>query len=246
MSDNIFEIAGSGLDVADTRVKSMMHNIVNAESPGFKKANVEIKSFPLWLEQYQQKLGSQQPQATGLFYDKTPGTLVKSTSNTDLAIGGDGFFVIQAAWGEGYTRDGRFKLDKDGKLLTLSNGYPLLGERGPIEAPPGSQIEIDQSGYVKVDRNIIDRIRVVNINDFSKLEAVGGAIFRSPANVDVGAEENESPRILQGYLESSNVNIITETMELIYLERTYGINSKLVQNRDAMLTKALEMGRVTQ
>ena len=185
------------------------------------------------------------PQVESGYYDHAPGALIRTGSPTDIAIGGDGFFVIGAPWGEGYTRDGRFTLDKEGQLVTVSGNYPVLGEQGPIVLPAGSRMDVSPAGEVKVDGAVVDKIRLVTVADKKMLEPVSGAIFRVVAS-EGQIEEVLSPKVIQGYIESSNVRMVDEMMNLVMVSRLYGINVKLVQTRDGNLARALEMGRPTQ
>jgi flagellar basal body rod protein FlgG len=245
LTDRIFNIGESGIEAADERVKSLMNNMVNAETPGFKRTDVVQRAFPLELEAAEKKLSAMRPQVEGAYYDHAPGALIRTGSPTDIAIGGDGYFVIGAPWGEGYTRDGRFVLDKEGQLVTVSGNYPVLGERGPIVVPAGSRLEVSSSGDVKVDGAAVDKIRLVSIGDKNLLEPVSGSIFRVTSS-EGKIEEVSSPSVIQGYMESSNVRMVDEMMNLVMVSRLYGINVKLVQTRDANLAKAVTMGSPTQ
>lgn len=236
-------IGQSGLETTDEKVKSLMNKMVNAETPGFKGSEVVVRSFPLELQAAEKKLQSEEPRVEGTFYNHIKGSLMRTGGKTDLALGSDGFFVVLGQWGEGYTRDGRFTLDSEGKLISTVGKFPLLGQNGPIIIPPGTSIEISQNGEVRAGDNLIDRIRVVNFDSLQDLESVNGSIFKNPEG-RLNPIEVESPRIVQGYIEASNVNVIDQMMELIYLNRIYNIDTKIVQTRDANLSRALEMGKI--
>ena len=182
-----------------------------------------------------------EPKVQGAFRSQAAGTLVQTGGSTDLAIGGDGYFVVETPWGEGYTRDGRFTLDAEGRLVTVAGNYPLLGQSGPIVIIPGARVEFSQTGDVRVDDQVVEKVRVVNFENPAKLEAVSGSLFRNLGEAEL--KEVQYPRIIQGYVEASNVNIIQEMMELIYLSRAYNINTKMISTRDGLLTRTLEMGK---
>ena len=166
MTDPILKIGQSGLETTDERVKSLVNKMVNAETPGFKGSDVVIRSFPLELEAAQKKISAEQPQVEGTFYSQLKGSLVRTGGVTDFALGSDGFFVLSCPWGEGYTRDGRFTVDNEGKLVSTAGNFPLLGQNGPIIIPPGSAIELSQTGEIRVDGTVVDRIRVVILKNF--------------------------------------------------------------------------------
>jgi flagellar basal-body rod protein FlgG len=248
MADRILEIGSAGLEVSDQRVKKLMDNLVNSQVPGYKKSEAVVRGFPLELEAASQKLTSQQslgslkPQVEGSFYNHIQGALVKTGGKLDLALGSDGYFVVAGPWGEGYTRDGRFQLDRDGRLLSVAGNFPVLGQGGPIVTSPGAEVEFTQNGDIKVDKVTVDRIRVVLPEKADALESLNGSLFKKSNSFSI-LQEVENPRVIQGYVETSNVNVVDQMMEMILLEKIYTINSKLISTRDANLTRALELGR---
>ncbi|MFH1541853.1 MAG: flagellar hook basal-body protein [bacterium] len=245
MTDRILQIGEAGLESSDERVRKLMDNMVNSEVPGYKKSEAVIRGFPLELDAASQRLSSVAPQVEGSFYSNVQGALVKTDNQLDLALAGDGYFVVAGTWGEGYTRDGRFHLDKEGRMVSVAGNFPVLGQNGPIIVTPGAQVSFSQAGEVKIDGITIDTIRVVNPESAEILESINGSIFKTK-DVNNAMLEVETPRVIQGYIETSNVNVIDQMMEMIYLERSYSINSKLIQTRDATLARAIEMGRPTQ
>lgn len=242
MTDSILELGSAGLDSTDQRVRKLMDNIVNSEVPGYKKSDVVITAFPQLLDQATQKISTMKPQADSTFYNHIHGALIKTGNALDLALGSDGFFVINGPWGEGYTRDGRFILDNEGRLLSVVGNYPVSGQNGAIVVTPGSQVEFTQQGDVVVDGTVIDRIKVIDTDSKQSLISINGSIFKSPSNA-LNMVEVSDPRVIQGYVEASNVNIVDSMMEMIYLERQYNINTKVVSTRDGMLGKAMELGK---
>lgn len=250
--DKILGISTKALEVSDAGVKSMVNNLVNAQTPGFKKSGITVHSFSTALEKAgraidQRTQGSTMfPKVTGVYQSPLHGPLVRTGANLDIAIGGDSYFVLMGPEGEMFTRDGRFHLDENGSLISTSGGFQLMGTGGPIIVIPGSKIEVNSEGKVIADGSEVDRIRLVLFDRPENLESVNNSLFRLPESGNVTFSDEQNPKVLQGFLESSNVNVMEEMMNMIYLERTFGTVSKLVQTRDASMSRAIEMGRPAQ
>ncbi|MFA4905319.1 MAG: flagellar hook basal-body protein [Candidatus Margulisiibacteriota bacterium] len=242
MTDPILKIGQAGLETTEEKVKALTNRMVNAETPGFKGSEVVVRSFPLELAAAEKRLQPEKPQVDGTKINFARGSLIRTGNQTDLALGADGFFTVLCPWGEGYTRDGRFEVDPQGRVVTVAGKFPLLGQNGPIVVTPGSEISISSQGEVKTDQSVSDRLRIVNFQNQQELEQVNGSIFKTaaaqPAVIDV-----ESPRLVQGYVEASNSNVVDETMNLILLNRIFTLDTKIVSTRDTMLSRAIEMGK---
>ncbi|MBU0502111.1 MAG: flagellar hook basal-body protein [bacterium] len=245
MTDRIMEIGEAGLESADQKVRKLMDNMAGAEIPGYRKSDAIIRAFPLELEAANQRISAMKPQVEGSYFNDSQGALIKTGGKLDIALGGEGFFVVVGPWGEGYTRDGRFRIDQEGRLLSVAGNFPVLGEHGPIILPQGADVEFEQTGEIKVDDVVIDKIYVVNPERQEDFESLNGSLFRLQGT-SANLVEIENPRLIQGYIESSNVNMIEQMMEMIYLERAYGLGTKVVQARDGSLARAMELGRPTQ
>lgn len=227
------------------------NNIANVNSTGYKRDVAVCESFPQMLMQRMGELetaGEQvkplSPQPIGtvgtgaviaqIATDYSAGNLQKTENSLDLAIAGEGYFVVQTPQGERYTRDGAFKLSDEGVLIT-SQGYAVLGRDGPIRAQGGNLV-VDENGNVLAGGEMVDTLRVVGFDDQAMLVKTGDNLFNS----DNGAARDiPQPRVLQGYLESSNVNAVKEMVELINVVRAYEANQKVIQAHDQMLDAAV-------
>ncbi|MEW5774389.1 MAG: flagellar basal-body rod protein FlgF [Thermodesulfobacteriota bacterium] len=176
--------------------------------------------------------------------DFSQGSLKQTGNALDVAIVGEGFFKVQAADGEQYyTRDGSFQLSAEG-LLVNGNGDQVLGQGGPVALPPGSMVVIDGRGAILVDGAQVDILQVVNVDNPNGLEKVGNNHFRPKAP---GAA-NEAPAaeavVEQGFLEAPNVEVVTEMVNMIEVQRGFEAYSKLIQTTQDIDTKAIATGEV--
>lgn len=242
MSDQILKIGAEGLESTDDKVESLVNRMVNAETPGFKSSDITVRSFPLELQIAEEKLSTKVPKVDGTFYNFAQGPLVRTGKITDLAIGNNGFFVLLCPWGEGFSRDGRFSIDKDGKVVTTAGNYQLLGNNGPIVVSSGSNIEVTDTGEIRENSQLIDKIRVVDFENKQALESVNGVIFKDSSG-NMIKKEIDNPKIVQGYIEASNANVIDQMIDMIYLSRIYGTLTKLISTRDGTMSQAISIGK---
>ncbi len=178
--------------------------------------------------------------------DFSTGALKKTDRNLDVAINGDGFFAIQTAKGEFYTRNGNFTLDENRDLVTKS-GDKVLSEGGgainiDVTAQSMKELFISQDGRIMQGDIEIDKLRIVDFKDKSNLKTIGNSLFKS---IDEQPVEMQNPSVSQGYLEGSNANVVKSMIDSITGSRTYETLSKIIRNSDSTLRKTInEVGRV--
>ncbi|MFA5104065.1 MAG: flagellar hook-basal body complex protein [Candidatus Margulisiibacteriota bacterium] len=243
MPDSILEIGKSALETSEMKAKMLMNNVANAQTPGYRKSDVITSSFPLALENATRSVEA--PKVIGAYNNLQYGAMFKTGASTDLAIGGDGYFVVQSNEGEFYTRDGRFYIDSEGNLLTSSGNFPVMGQAGPISISRGSKLEISKTGAVIVDNVQTDQVRVVKFDKPSSLVSVNNSLFKSPPE-GLSYQEDTSPNIAQGFLESSNVSVINEMTNIITTQRSYELAAKIIKDREADMQKMIEIGKPAQ
>lgn len=174
--------------------------------------------------------------------DHSQGPLIETQGSLDLAIEGDGYFVVGGPSGDLCTRNGAFQLSSSGTLTTIS-GMPLMGVSGPIEIPPDAgKIDILQDGAILVDGSEHDRLRIVSLDNPSLAEKLGSGLFRIPPGA---ARQAQSFTVRQGFLEMSNVDAISEMVRMISGMRTYEACQKMIWAIDQTLDKSVnDVGRV--
>lgn len=146
--------------------------------------------------------------------DLTAGNLQATGNPLDLGIEGAGFFAVRAGQQTLYTRNGSFHLTPDGQLVTV-DGYPVLGEQGPVTVPGGT-VSISADGTLSVDGAVAGQLRLVEFSPGTGLASQGNSYYSAPQGV---AHPANGSAIRQGMLESSNVSAMQAVVDLITVER---------------------------
>ncbi len=176
-----------------------------------------------------------------LFTDFTPGGIVDTGGQFDLAIKGEGFFKISGDDGEFYTRNGSFTVSQG--YLTDLNGNRVLGKNGEIALGDG-EFTVTSNGNILVDGNQVATLDIVDIENKEFLRKRGDNLFYMVEG-EVASEVDFQGEVIQGSLESSNMNPISGMVEMINLLRDFETGQKVIKMQDEMLEKAAnEIGRL--
>lgn len=248
-------VSKTGLSAQDTQLSTIANNLANASTVGFKRDRAVFEDL---FYQIQRQPGAQSTQDTqlpsglqvgtgtrvvGTQKEFTVGSMEVTGNSLDVAIDGRGFFQILSPDGEvTYTRNGQFHLSADGELV---NAEGLLLQPA-ITVPQGTtQITIGNDGVVSAtlpgqpEAAQIGQLELVDFINPAGLQAVGGNIFRQTAASGDPVAGNPGldgmGQVKQGVLESSNVDIVEEMVNMITTQRVYELNSKVVSASDQML-----------
>lgn len=264
--------AASGMQSQQTNVDTISNNLANINTTGFKKESAQFKSLLYQTIQNTSTDSNGDPKPVGvqvglgvrnsaIISQYTQGTLLETGNDFDFAIEGEGFFMIQLPDGTtGYTRNGSFGLSigVDGTTLTTSEGYPVSDTNGnPIvieEEYDTSLVGFDTNGnltYPDAEGNPQLMGMQIGFAQFNNpaglMKSSGSILIESPAS---GAPRYEATdanltdsNIRQGYLEGSNVQAVTEMVDLIVAQRAYEMNSKAITAADEMLQQANNLRR---
>lgn len=243
----------SGNLAAMKRLDVIANNLANVGTSGFKQDRLAFESV---------LAGTQNPPAVppGKTADPTlladrmvtdygSGALVQTGNTFDLAIQGDGFFSVRTPDGTAYTRQGSFRLAVDGTLVT-ANGFPVLSEEGePIVIDmagraTGARPVVDSQGNVTLDNEPTGRIAVYDFPKPYQLEKIAGTFFL-PKQGAAPQLAGPMTTVSQGTLEQSNVDSISEMVQMVEASRFFESCSKVVRAFDDMAAKAVnELARV--
>jgi flagellar basal-body rod protein FlgG len=248
--------AYTGLVNQQNRLDVISNNLANATTVGYKKEGVTSQSFDEMMAikvrdttgMYNQYIGdvSLGVKIGETYTDYDQGSFRETGENFDLALGGDGFFSISYTNKAGttstmYTRDGNFSMTKDGYLVTKDGDY-VLGEGGIIQLPTdASQIAISQDGTITADGVEIDKLALVDFEDYNYLQKYGENLYKA---LDTATVKDCDATVYQGYLEQSNVNVVTEMVEMITISRAFEANQKAMNAADDTLQKAVTLGQL--
>jgi flagellar basal-body rod protein FlgG len=209
------------------------NNIANAGTPGFKRDMIFTQELSRAERKLQPRRSDwERPMIEDVYTDFTAGFFDKTGNALDMAIEGDGFFTLEAEDGSVLlTRSGSFMVDADG-FVTFPGGLRLIGEGGPVEVGSG-MVTIGQSGEIQSDGVIVARIVPSTVSDIDQLQKIGNSLYAVPEGTELIAVERFNIR--QGYIETSNVDIVREMIDMMISFRAYEANSRAVQAQDQSL-----------
>jgi len=237
--------AATGMNVQRERMDIVTNNIVNAETTGYKSDALITQTFDeVMLERINDpNISINGTDAGGYSFgthvsekvtDFNTGSLEQTYVSTDLAIDGNGFFVIETEAGERYTKNGNFLVNSQGFLVTSDGNY-VLGENGRIMVGSGN-FQVAYNGRVTGADALEDTLRIVTFEDNGVLRKQGDNLYYGFDGAQP-VEDNQSI-IRQGFQENSNVNVADEMVELITLYRKYEANQKAVTMNDETIGMA--------
>ncbi|MCA0375392.1 MAG: flagellar hook basal-body protein [Gemmatimonadetes bacterium] len=209
--------AAAALQMLQRRQEVLANNLANATTKGFKAESAFARLMDNALV------------TTDTALDLSKGSMTETHNALDLAVDGDGFFVVQTPGGDRFTRGGNFTLDADRRLVD-GQGNPVLGDAGPITLPPGL-IEIDKTGLITVDGKPQQRLRLETVAATSRLTHEGGTRFVPDATRK--PVENDQRTIRQGFLEESNVNPMSAMTDMLAVLHRFGAAQKTISTLDA-------------
>lgn len=224
------------LDALSQQYEGITNNIANSSVSGYKR---RVVGFVHALEAQMSKAGGRVCEKTAI--DFSQGAMKATERPLDLAINGDGFFVVESPDGVAYTRNGAFRLNDKGQLVDFAD-RTVAGKGGPITLPPDvspSQVAVSDDGTISASGRIIGSLKIVDFADRSVLQPVGGNSFTVPANTATITPEKTG--IVQGFQESSNVNVVEELVNLITVTRMYQANMKTVNSDDDRMKSLLQV-----
>ena len=251
------DIAATGMQAQSTNVEVISNNIANMTTTGFKRRRAEFQDL---IYQNLRRVGSNSSDAgsivpagaqiglgvktAAIYRINEQGNLQQTSNVFDLAISGTGFFQVTLPSGEtAYTRDGTFALSPDGQIVT-SDGY--IVQPGITVPSNATNVAINASGQVQVTLDgqtapaLVGQIQIAVFPNATGLDAQGdNLLLQTTASGNPVTGTPASPgfgSVQQGFVETSNVNVVSEITNLITAQRAYEMNSKVITTSDQMLS----------
>ncbi|NLW56592.1 MAG: flagellar basal-body rod protein FlgF [Firmicutes bacterium] len=238
--------AAAGMNLQLSRQDAIANNLANINTVGYKKDELIGAAFQevLFLAMKQGEVTPIGTLSLGVeseqnYTQLTPGNLLTTENPLDLAIIGDGYFLIEGPTGQYLTRNGHFSRNAEGYLVTTEGDY-VLGENGPLRLV-GDKIEFGDDGSIYLDGQFRERLLIVSPVAENLLVKQGDTRFLAPE----GWTRLAAPHVNQGVLENSNVNPIEEMTKMIAVTRAYESNQKVIAVMDEVMNRiANDLGRV--
>lgn len=241
----------TGMITQQKKMDVVTSNLTNATTPGYKSDELLSSSFADLMvgQSGGSSLGNQSGEIgvlnNGIHIDEvvtsfSEGSLEETGTPTDLGISGDGFFTVMTPGGERYTRAGNFTVAADG-TLTTQDGYAVLGTDGNAVRVGNASFTVDSDGTV-FSKNGTSQLKIVSFEANAGLRKQGENLYLASNGASAKTAEG---KISQGYLESSNVDMVKQMTDMIEISRSYEINQRMLKMQDEKLGRAVsEIGKI--
>jgi len=238
--ENTLLIALSRQTTLRREMTSVANNIANMNTHAYKRESMMFDDFLMRSKGGEAIMGDKLKfvRDVSQYRDLSEGSLEETGNSLDVAIHGDGYFVVETPQGNRYTRNGHFQLNNEGIVVT-SDGHPVLTEEGDqisIQAND-SRIDISRTGQIYTDGGEIGKLSIVNFENPQFLDKTSSTMYSS----DTPGTQVEQPHVIQGKLELSNVQPIIEMTRMIDVHRSYEKAKDLVGKEDERIKKALTL-----
>ncbi|MGC2062658.1 MAG: flagellar hook basal-body protein [Thermodesulfovibrionales bacterium] len=231
-------IALSGATLKQTQIDMISQNLANASTLGYKKDKVAFQDFLLSQLSGRQEASEARTlsDVATVRTDFSGGNIIRTGNPLDVAIDGKGFMSLE---GGKFTRRGDLRLDTTGYLVN-TQGVKVLGKNGPILVSGKGTVDINPAGDVSIDGIQIDKIRLVDFQDMNALRKAGEDSFETQQN-----PMTSKATLKQGYVETSNIEVVREMVQLIAAMREFEMSQKAIQSFDEATAKVTnDMARI--
>jgi len=245
--DKMLYVAMTGASQNALAQKAHANNLANISTTGFQRDLEQARSMPVFGDSFPARAYAMTERPAT---DFSPGSMLETGRELDVAIGGDGFIAVQAPDGsEAYVRTASMNIDALG-VLRAGNGMPIMGNGGPIAVPPEQKVEVGEDGTITIRAMgegpevmaEVDRIKMVNPDLKTMTKGLDGLIHTTtgqPAPADANV------KLVSGFLENSNVNAVEEMTSVLALSRQFELHVKMMttaKEGDEAMARVLQIG----
>ena len=238
--DNVMYVGLSRQMTLQRELDVVANNIANAETAGFKVENLNVETEPRYLPSNDDGLNTINfALDSGVTRDFGQGALKETGAALDMAIEGDGFFTVSTPAGNRYTRDGRFSLDGQGRIVN-AQGDALLDSSGAeitLDSTRGRPT-LGQDGTLSQQGQIVGKVGVAKFASLSALSKDGGGLYRNDSNIQ--PQPAGDARLMQGMIEASNVNPIVQISKLIEVSRAYESIARMMDQTSQLSSQTID------
>ena len=244
--DKMLYVAMTGASQNALAQKAHANNLANISTNGFQRDLEQARSMPVFGDSFPARaFALTERPAT----DFSPGALVETGRDLDVAVSGDGWLAVQAPDGsEAYVRTASMNVDALG-ILRAGNGMPIMGNGGPIAVPPQQQIEVGEDGTISIRAQgegprvmaQVDRIKLVQPDLKTMSKGLDGLIH---TNDGQPAPADANVRVTSGFLQASNVNAVDEMTSVLALSKQFELHIKMMNTAkedDQAMTRVLSI-----
>ncbi|MDD2060793.1 flagellar basal body rod protein FlgF [Pseudomonas sp. GD03860] len=245
--DKMLYVAMTGASQNALAQKAHANNLANISTNGFQRDLEQARSMPVFGDSFPARAYAMTERPAT---DFTPGSLLETGRDLDVAVGGDGWIAVQAPDGsEAYVRTASMNIDALG-VLRAGNGMPVMGNGGPIAVPPEQKIEVGEDGTISIRAMgegprvmaEVDRIKMVN-PDLKTMTKGPDGLIHTTTGQPAAADANV--KLVSGFLENSNVNAVEEMTSVLALSRQFELHVKMMttaKEGDEAMARVLQIG----
>jgi flagellar basal-body rod protein FlgF len=239
--ENSFLVGLSQQMATNRAMEVIANNLANLSTPAFKRESVQFEQYVVPVQATEAETGDTVNVSfvydRGVSRDLSEGRFEQTGSMLDMSIAGSGYFVVQTPQGERYTRNGHFKLDDQGRVVT-DDGYQVQSDGGAITLQPQEgDLRVGNDGTLSTDLQLLGKLRVVTFADERALKKTGASLYDAGGQV---AQATPQPRVRQGMIERSNVEPVIEIARMIDIMRAYQTSADLTKSGEDLLKQAIE------
>ncbi len=236
--DQISVLAAGGIRSRMQSLDVVANNLANSSTAGYKSDGEFYSMFASEAASDDGSGPSSVPTIDHQWTDFAQGLLEPTNNPLDLGISGKGFFVVQGPSGPLYTRNGNFRFDTNGQLVT-TDGYPLLQQNGqPFKANPSRKVDVSRDGEISQNGASIGKIKLAAFTNTAGLTKQGNNYFQN--NTAQDPADAAGAEVFQGKLEASNVSASHGAVRIVGLSRQFEMMQKAISISNDMGKKAIE------